>query len=239
MRALPSTSGRRSSSPGGGLPRWGRRDWSPGSDGDFYDMFRLADDRWCAAIGDVTGKGPEAAAVTALARYTLRAGALDTATTADLLSLLNRAMLAASTQRRFSTIALVAVEPTGDGAIAEINLAGHPPPLWLLPDQVVDVGAPHNPPVGVFADTTYEPTHVELAADDTLVLYTDGASEARNQHDQFADRLLETTLAGLHGRSAAHLVEVATSAVIAYQDGSPRDDLALVALRCRPTSGLR
>ena len=108
--------------------------------GDLYDAFALADDAWALVIGDVCGKGAEAAAVTALARYTLRALAPRVASPADTLAILNDELLRQRGGQRFITAALVRLEPRPDGTVAVTAASGgHPPPLVLRADGGVDV----------------------------------------------------------------------------------------------------
>ncbi len=201
--------------------------------GDFYDVFPIADGSWCAVIGDVTGKGVEAAALTALARYTLRAAALDAIGPAELLTTLNRALLGFDESDRFCTVAVAAVAPDED--TARLALAGHPPPVVLRGgsggDEPLELVGEFRPPVGIFPDVSYTELAVALPVGDTLVLYTDGVTEARSPSGSFRPELLTEVLATLAGVCAPKVVEGLASAVLRFEGGVPRDDLAVLAVR--------
>ena len=153
--------------------------------GDFFDAFPLLDGRWAFVIADVCGKGAAAAAVTAMARYTIRTAALDHDDPGDVLRILNTAMLSDSIERPFLTACLVVIDThdidaNGKGATAIVTAAGHPLPLRRAPDgPVSQVGRPGDL-LGVMPSPQFEPTVVELAAGDVLLLYTDGFTEARD-----------------------------------------------------------
>jgi sigma-B regulation protein RsbU (phosphoserine phosphatase) len=148
--------------------------------GDFYDLFPLNDGRWGFFLGDVSGKGIDAAAVTALARYTLRAAAVYDPDPAAVLHNLNQVLYQEyRADARYCTVVfgILTLEP--DGFSAVIASGGHPEPLVLRAD-----GTAHRHPtkgrlVGVFPGSTYTNTVLTVRPGDTLVLYTDGVAEAR------------------------------------------------------------
>jgi PAS domain S-box-containing protein len=203
--------------------------------GDFFDLFELDDGSWAAVIGDVTGKGAEAAAVTAMARYTVRAVAAPDCAPSDVLRALNDAVLRQGFEDRFCTVAFARLHAEGGDTRVELSSGGHPLPLLVRPDGTVDAVGRHGTALGVTAEAELEDREVALADGDKLVFYTDGVIEAR-----VAGRLLgEDGLGGLL-RSCGDLDTVATGdhlerAVIGA--GEARDDIAVLVLRARGPSG--
>ena len=204
--------------------------------GDFYDLINTVEDGWVCAIGDVRGKGVEAASVTALARYTIRAVTLKDDRPSEILAALNEAMLRQLPEDRFCTAACVRLEPQDGsaGVGADVSRAGHPPPLVLRADGTVEeVGSPGKV-LGVFADAELQNTSLRLMAGDALVLYTDGVTEARSPDgDFFGEDRLRHLLQTCSGCDAETIARRIKSVVLAFQEGYPRDDLALLVLRVR------
>jgi serine phosphatase RsbU (regulator of sigma subunit) len=199
--------------------------------GDFYDLFDLGGGAWSIVMGDVCGKGPDAAALTALARYTLRATADRSPLPSDALRLLNDAVLRQRSDGRFITVAYVRLAPNGDGGRrATVSTGGHPPPIVLRADgRAEPVGAPGTL-LGVIPDPDLSDQVVDLHPGDALFLYTDGVTEA-HAPDHIMDagdiaRLLEDC-----GGDAADLVKCVEDAVRALGPGPPGDDIAMLALR--------
>ena len=201
--------------------------------GDFYDMFDTSHG-WGIVMGDVCGKGADAAAVTALARYTLRTLGVQESSPAEVLRKLNDALLRQRTDRRFCTVAYASLNVNGSGT-AEVCLAtgGHPLPYVLRADGTVEsVGVPGTL-LGVLQDVKLSDTVVRLSRNDLMVLYTDGVTEARGATgmlggDQLAAVLRES--AGLDAPSVAARIE---SAALEIQEGNPRDDIAILVVRIR------
>ena len=152
--------------------------------GDFYDVFALDDGSWILVIGDVLGKGAEAAAVTALARYTVRAVAGRSPSPAATLAALNDEMLRQrNPDRRFVTAVLARLEPHADGgARLVVASGGHPPPVLLRAGGDAEVVPCPGTLLGVEHDARSFDQEIELGPGDTLVLYTDGVTEARRDH---------------------------------------------------------
>jgi PAS domain S-box-containing protein len=198
--------------------------------GDFYDLFETGAHGWTVVMGDVCGKGPDAAAVTALARYTLRAAAMREGPPSRSLRLLNDALLRQRDDRRFCTVAYVYLEPSHGGARVSCAIGGHPLPLLLRSDGNVEaVGAPGTL-VGVLPDPKFEDHSVWLDPGDALVLYTDGVIEGRVGETLDEDRLAQllTAYAGAGADAiAAGVEDVALNA----SGGTPRDDIAVLVLR--------
>jgi PAS domain S-box-containing protein len=198
--------------------------------GDFYDVFALDDGAFALVIGDVLGKGAEAAAVTALARYTLRAVAGRSASPAATLRALNDEMLRQSAGRRFVTAVLARLEPRSEGgARLVVACGGHPPPVVLrCADGGEVVGAPGTL-LGVEPEVRIEDREVDLRPGDALVLYTDGVTEARRDRP-LTPRALADALAPRHADGAGRLAHEVVRLAEAGAAGPLRDDLAVLAV---------
>ncbi len=205
--------------------------------GDTYDVLPLPGNRWMVLIADVCGTGAEAAAITSLTRHTARASALAGAGPASVLAAVNTALLHEQAGRplRFVTAGCLVMEPHATGVRARISVAGHPLPLLRDPvGTVVEIGAPGQP-LGIDAGAGYGEVHVELSAGSTLVLYTDGVTEARDDAGvQFDDAGLLRVVGGGDCGTAAATVAAVHAAVEAHLAGSRygADDLAVLALHC-------
>ncbi|HJQ29549.1 MAG TPA: SpoIIE family protein phosphatase, partial [Rubrobacter sp.] len=202
--------------------------------GDFYDLINTVEDGWICAIGDVRGKGVEAAAVTALARYTIRAVTLKDDRPSEILAALNEAMLRQLPEDRFCSAACVRLEPQdgSPGVGVDVSRAGHPPPLVLHADGTVEeVGCPGKV-LGVFADAELGDTSLRLMPGEALVLYTDGVTEARSSDGGFfGEDRLHHLLRSYSGCDAETIARRIKSVVLEFQEGYPRDDLAVLVLR--------
>jgi PAS domain S-box-containing protein len=202
--------------------------------GDFYDLFESGGRGWTVVMGDVCGKGPDAAAVTALARYTLRAAAMRERLPSRSLALLNEAMLRQRDDRRFCTVAYAYLEPMSEGARIGFASGGHPLPLLLRADGSVQaVGAPGSL-LGVLPDPTFEDRSLSLAPGDALVFYTDGVIEGRGSNGPLDEAGLAQLVASCAGDGADAIAARVEDAAVAAQDGSPRDDIAVLVLRVAP-----
>jgi serine phosphatase RsbU (regulator of sigma subunit) len=198
--------------------------------GDFYDLFARGDGEWALVVGDVTGKGAEAAAVTALARYTLRAGAPEDDSPEKALRRLNAGLRAdASTQ--FVTAVLAYARVADDGGIrARLALAGHPPAMLVYRGGTVEAVGEPGMMLGVVPDPELVETEVRLAAGDLLLIYTDGVTEAGPRSAPVGELGLAAILGGLADRDPNDVVAAVEAAVLAAQDGEPRDDIAVLAI---------
>ena len=201
--------------------------------GDFYDLFSTGEGEWFAVMGDVCGKGAEAASVTALARYTIRAAVPRHRSPAGILRWLNDAMLR---QRagRFVTIALARLQLEPDGTVtATVACGGHPLPRVLRATGLVEeLGGPGTL-LGVLREVELSDRSARLAAGDALVLYTDGLTEVSAPR-VWSPEQLDSVVAGARGRDAAGIVAHLAAVAAAEAEGPPRDDLALLALRVQP-----
>jgi PAS domain S-box-containing protein len=200
--------------------------------GDFYDLFQTGGRGWTVVMGDVCGKGPDAAAVTALARYTLRAAAMRERLPSRALAVLNEALLRQRDDRRFCTVAYAYLEKLDEGARAGISTGGHPLPLLLRADGSVEpVGAPGTL-LGVVPDPSLEDQAVTLAPGDSLVFYTDGVIESRtNSHGVLDERRLAELVATCAGRDPDAIATRIEEAAVMSQNGRPKDDIAVLVLR--------
>ncbi|MCZ4121876.1 PP2C family protein-serine/threonine phosphatase [Streptomyces sp. H39-S7] len=201
--------------------------------GDFYDLFALGDDRWGFFLGDVCGKGPEAAAVTSLIRYTLRAASLHADDPAQALVTLNAAMLAGypgDDPRYCTTIA--GTLTSHDGAL-HITLAsgGHPPALLLRADGTAHyLPTPGGMLVGVMPHPNFTLATTVLHPGDTLLLYTDGLTEARTAHGpRYSEDALHAFVRTLAPAGAQQTITALTGLLKSFGDGLD-DDTALLAL---------
>jgi PAS domain S-box-containing protein len=202
--------------------------------GDFYDCFATGAGDWALVIGDVCGKGAEAAAVTALARYTLRASVLHSRQPSVVLAELNEALLRQSLDYRFCTVLYASVSPTDGGAEAVLATGGHPLPLVLRADGTVEAAGAPGTLLGIVRVPEISEERVQLAPGDSLVLYTDGVVEASPRDADLAPERLAALLAGMAGRDAGAVAEAIEHAALEVQDGRLRDDVAVVVLRMRP-----
>ncbi|MGH2686572.1 MAG: SpoIIE family protein phosphatase [Actinomycetota bacterium] len=203
--------------------------------GDFYDVFATGDGAWALVVGDVVGKGVEAAAVTGVARYTLRALALHDRRPSALLDGLNRALRQEEAEERYCTACYVRLEPLEHGHDAVVGLAGHPEPIVLRADgRTETVGRPGTL-LGAFEHVRLEDEHVQLEPGDALVLFTDGVTERHRDDDFFGADGLAALLAGLAGATADEIAGAVEQAVVDFDAAASRDDLAVLVARVAPT----
>ncbi|MDP9842405.1 PP2C family protein-serine/threonine phosphatase [Streptosporangium lutulentum] len=202
--------------------------------GDFYDLFRLADDRWAFFLGDVCGKGAEAATMTSLVRYTLRAAAHGDPDPVSVLESLNSALLAEySSEYPFYCTVLFGLLTVVAPGTAEITLTGggHPPALAIRGSGAVEPVHPDGGLlVGLMSDPYFATSTVRLDPGDGLLLYTDGLTEARMPDgDLFGDDRLEELAATLSGASAPEMTEAVARVLTGFGSGLT-DDTAVLAL---------
>ena len=199
--------------------------------GDFYDVFEAAPDRWIAVMGDVVGKGVEAAAMMGLARYTIRTAAMSEGRPSAILETLNQAILKQTNDQRFCTACAVRLRPSGDVARATVCSGGHPLPLVLRADGTTEVVGSPGTIVGVFDDPVLVDRAVDLHLGDTLVLYTDGVTDERRDADEFGERRLHEALTELAGAGAQRIADGVVDAVVGFRTGQPKDDIAILAIK--------
>jgi len=200
--------------------------------GDFYDGFGGAE-ACVLVVGDVSGKGPEAAAVTGLARHTIRAAALWANSPSQVLSTLNRAMLLGRTGEgleRFCTVLLVYIDRVEGRLACRIASAGHPPALLLSGDGSVREVRSNGLPAGLYPDADFDEVAADLAPGDRLVLFTDGLTEARTPEGMLGIEGLAAGIATTTPRSAAQTIKDLAD-LIGSEDVEVRDDVAALVLR--------
>jgi sigma-B regulation protein RsbU (phosphoserine phosphatase) len=198
--------------------------------GDFYDVFQVGPEEWVVVIGDVCGKGIQAAIVTSLARHTVRAASIATSLPSDALDVLNEILLQ-SGESRFITVALLRLRRHGDrGWEVAFSTGGHALPIRLPVDGKLDELGEPGALVGVFEDPGYATSTTVLAPGESLLLFTDGVTEARGAQDFFGQRRMLDS-ARRHLGTAASLVDGVLADVLGHQDGWARDDIAIVAIR--------
>jgi sigma-B regulation protein RsbU (phosphoserine phosphatase) len=195
--------------------------------GDFYDVFPVADSIWALLIGDVSGKGSAAAALSALARYTVRADALREREPARVLELLNQALVREGED--FSTAVLATLDLQSGRPVLTLASAGHPPPLLVRAGTARELTGP-GVLLGYIPNASFEQRRETLEPRDTLVFYTDGLMDAQAPERVLEPHEIGELAASLGGLAAA---EVATRLEeAAVQDGAPaRDDIAILVAR--------
>jgi integral membrane sensor domain MASE1/serine phosphatase RsbU (regulator of sigma subunit) len=199
--------------------------------GDFYDLFESDDGTWAVVVGDVLGKGATAAATTGLARYTLRAAAVQEQRPSRVLELLNDAILRQSPDQ-FCTVAYGRLELRGpEGVRVTLSVGGHPLPLVLRADgQVEPVGQPGSL-LGVLPRPELADYSADLEAGDALVFYTDGLTEAYAPARIVKRAGLVAALQSCDDQNAAGIVRGVEAAALGDGGGEPRDDIVLLVLR--------
>jgi hypothetical protein len=212
--------------------------------GDFYGVVRSPDGRVELMVGDVSGHGPEAAAVATHLRAAWRALAVAGIGHDEMLNVLNDAMLSeqrASGETRFATVCLTSVAQ--DAASARVSLAGHPTPILATDAGASELSVRRGPPIGVVDAYAWEPSEVPLPAEAwTLLLYTDGLIEGRSAPDgprPFGGERLCTLIA----QNTPPLVEPQVDHLLAQvreANGAPMtDDIVALAVSPAPEAAPR
>lgn len=202
--------------------------------GDFYDAFVDEGGDWSVVIGDVCGKGPEAAALTALARYTVRAVSGPDTPPSQVLRSLHQSIHGEPGDTRFCTAALARVHALGgpgDGARVTLSLGGHPHPMVVRRDGSVENVGETGTLLGMLPSPTLSDAETQLAPGESLVLYTDGLLESRDRSEAEDPAWLAEELSSLEGAGAEAMAERVTATAIERQGGAPRDDIAVIVLR--------
>lgn len=199
--------------------------------GDFYDVFEADPDYWIGVIGDVVGKGPEAAAMMGLARYTIRTAALAEGRPSRILETLNQAFLRQTKEHRFCTACCIRIRRSGYGARMTVSAGGHPLPVLLHEDGTMDVVGTPGTILGVFEDPVLTDHAIDLVAGDALVLYTDGVTDERRGDEEFGETRFTDVLRTLGSGSAREIADGLLEAVVGFRTGDPRDDIAILVLK--------
>ena len=197
--------------------------------GDFYDVFDLPDGRYAVVVGDVSGKGAESAALTAMAKYMLRAFAIRNPAPSSVLFHLNNALVHDFEAERFVTLVYGLLDPAGHRA--SFGLAGHPPPLiYRDARSVVDTIELQGSILGVFEDEQFQQETYAFEDRDVFMAFTDGLLEARNEGEFYGRRRIE---AKLLEHAPTMKAQALTKALLedAKEFGSISDDTVVFALR--------
>lgn len=202
--------------------------------GDFYDVFPSVRGTWGLVVGDVCGKGAPAAKSTALARYTLRAQAHRGSRPSVILAGLNQALLDWDTDdRRFLTAIYATVRPILAGALVQVSAAGHPLALVRRADGTVRALGRPGTLLGLVAEPELHDARRLLRPGDSLVLFTDGVTEARSHLDRqlFGENRLEDLVAGLGDVPAARMADAILKSARSFSGGNVTDDTVVLVLK--------
>ena len=198
--------------------------------GDFYDVFSTEANVWFVLIGDVRGRGAEAVAVSTHVRHAIRAAATSAHAPSAILGRVNAEMLAEQAGA-YVAIALIRLDLDAGDVTATVACAGHPTPRILRANGVVEAFGTHGTVLGVTASITLENHTTRLRRGDAAILYTDGLTHA-GEPSSWTPEQLHTVIASAVGRTADEIIE----GIASTAEGPLRDDLALLAIRVRPSS---
>jgi serine phosphatase RsbU (regulator of sigma subunit) len=203
--------------------------------GDLYDLF-ASEGAWSLVVGDVCGKGAQAAALTALVRYTVRTAAMHEWRTREVLLRLNEAILRQGGPASLCSVVYGRLQRTATGARATLVNAGHPPPLLVRAGGSVEVVEVPGMMLGVVPDPELSERSVELETGDSLIVYTDGVIEGGRPGRLFGEERLHRLAEQCVGLGAAEVAERIVAAAADFQNGVLRDDVAVLVLRARPAA---
>lgn len=204
--------------------------------GDFYDVFRSGSGTWTAVIGDVCGKGPEAASLTALARYTVRTASSPDTTPSEILRTLHNSIRSERADLRFCTAALARIQSPSNGrgpARLTVALGGHPLPLVLRKSGKVEAIGEPGTLLGALPSPAISDSDGRLSVGDSLILYTDGVLDVRDRSQSDDPDWFAEQVASCAGRSADEIAEGLAQAAVERHGGEPRDDIAILVLHRR------
>lgn len=198
--------------------------------GDFYEVAALGNGAWTVSVGDVCGKGVDAAVLTGQVRQSLRTAVLANDDPPASLSLLNAAMLATD-GTRFVTLLHGVMRVDEGGAHIRLACGGHPQPLVLRSDGRVDLVSVTGTLVGMLPGVTFGASDIHLGPGETLLFYTDGITEARVDGELLGPERLMAMFGDCRGMPAQSVTERVEQFVLEYLAGRPHDDLAILAIR--------
>ncbi|MDQ3982912.1 MAG: serine/threonine-protein phosphatase, partial [Actinomycetota bacterium] len=199
--------------------------------GDFFDVFDLGDGSFAIVVGDVSGKGAEAAAYTAMAKYMLRAFAIRNAQPASVLYHLNNALVTGFGEDRFATLMYALFDPAEHKLT--IAVGGHPPPLlYRAATDEVEAVTVSGSIVGAFEDQAFDQTSFTLGPRDVMLAFTDGLVEARRGGGELFDkeRVVDSLARHAHGASATQVTQSVFGDAKSF--GEINDDTVVFALVC-------
>jgi PAS domain S-box-containing protein len=202
--------------------------------GDFYDVFQGGRNAWWFVVGDVSGKGPQAAAIAGLARHTLHAVALERRSPRRLLSALHETLANGEGQGEFCTVCCALLRPGQSGMPARLAIAcgGHPPPIIRRADRSIEIATCSGPLLGAsLRASRFVQQTLTLEPGDMLIMYTDGVTEAHHRNAPlFGEERLARVVADADD-SVDGMADSIVSAVRDYGPPDPRDDLAIVVVQ--------
>jgi serine phosphatase RsbU (regulator of sigma subunit) len=203
--------------------------------GDFYDLFQINPQDWVAVIGDVCGKGLSAAVLTGLARHVIRTVAMRDRRPREILRVLNESLLreeSVGEDARFCTALCVKIRPRlRDAAVVALSSGGHPAPLVLRREGAVETVSCPGLLLGAFQKVDFKDVPIALNPGDALVMFTDGATEARRGSALFTTGRLRDLVGSCRGLGAQVIADEVAREVMGWEDGEVRDDLAILVLR--------
>jgi len=204
--------------------------------GDFYDAYTLPTGTFALAIGDVCGKGAEAATVTGMTRDLLRVLLQDGASPAAALHRLNRALIDHPTASRFCTVALATAARLEGELRVRLCLAGHPEPVLLRADGSTELVGTPGDLLGVLPDDEMSLAEVDvlLAPGESLVFYTDGVTERRDETKMFGQYGVRHALETVGSADAQVIADALDEATRSFVSNELRDDVAILVVRNEP-----
>lgn len=204
--------------------------------GDFYDVVQLRDDQWLIAIGDVSGKGVQAATVTGLVREVIRALVRGGRPLPEILERINETLVERG-RGRYCTLALAAAQWQEEGRLAvTLHLAGHEQPLLVRADGRTVAAGSGGTALGLLDTIRCPAETVHLNPGDSLIFYTDGVTERRRGRELFGRQRLADAAAPLATYSAEVIATRLRTATLGFSSEPPRDDIALLVLRNEPAA---
>ncbi len=196
--------------------------------GDFYDVFRIGQHEWAMAIGDVQGKGVDAAVVSSLVRHTIRAAAIEHESPAEVLAVLNTVLFRDDSDRLCTAVVMRMVRRVESWSVT-VSVAGHPLPILRRGDDPPTTFGIEGSLLGYFPAGHFHDVAAELVAGDMLVGYTDGVSEARNGHEFFGEAPIEAALRD-RALSSEEVTRRLLGEALDFQSSQSGDDIAIVAV---------
>lgn len=200
--------------------------------GDFYDVFKTREGAWNFVVGDVCGKGPEAAKIAAFARYAVIAAAAMDARPSSVLAWLNDTLISRSPHPDiFLTAVYGSIARNADGAAITMASAGHVPPLVRRADGTIETIRLKGLIAGILPEFSVEEAGLQLRPGDALVIATDGVHEARCEDTVFGERAVNELLTSIErDASARDIAEQIAQAALAFCDGNASDDIAVLVI---------
>ena len=196
--------------------------------GDFYDVFQISPDDWVIALGDIEGKGVEAAVATTLVRYSIRAAAVEHEPS-GVLRIVNEILLRDETQR-FCTAVILRCRRSGDRWRVTVSCGGHPLPVCATNGTVGVLGRPGTM-LGMFTDVEFHDVDIDLDRSTVLAAYTDGISEARRQGELFGEERIVELVGRFADQALDTLLDELVAAALDFGGSPNHDDIAAIALR--------